>query len=166
MYNIYLHTIYLCRYASKNYTCSKGHLQTDLRTLYVIKTFREGWGYPHDVKVQKCMHKPTIGENCDILYSSLEFPHAASSREKVQGSLVVRKHLLGEKLKIRTLKNYRFLSKIKLHSPIEIVWSLNFRASIPTLYVKNKMAEASLLPQNKGGKFFLGHGRVFLNFRT
>ena len=32
----------------------------------------------------------------------------------------------------------------------------------PTLYVKNKMAEASLLPQKEGKKFFFGHSRVFL----
>ena len=61
----------------------------------------------------------------------------------------------------RPSKKYRFLSKMKLHPPIETVWSLNFRVSTPTLYVKNKMAEASLLPQ----KIFLGHSRVFL-FRT
>ena len=73
-----------------------------------------------------------------------------------------RKQLLWDKVKIRTLKKHRFLSKIKLHPPIETVWSLNFRASTPTLYVKNKMAEASLLPQKDGGKFFLGHSRVFL----
>ena len=82
--------------------------------------------------------------------------------EKTQGSLVVRKQFLWEKLKIRTLKKYRFLSKIKLHPPIETVWSLNFRISMPTLYVKNKMAEASLLPKTEGKKFFLGHSRVFL----
>ena len=28
--------------------------------------------------------------------------------------------------------------------------------------MKNKMAEASLLSQKEGGKFFLGHSRVFL----
>ena len=92
-------------------------------------------------------------------------------REKIQGSLVVRKQLLWEKLKIRTLKKYRFSSKIKLHPPIETVWLLNFRASTPMLYVKNKMAEASvknkmaeasLLPPKEGKKFFLGHSRVFL----
>ena len=33
---------------------------------------------------------------------------------------------------------------------------------MPMLYVKNKMAEASLLPKNEGKKFFLGHSRVFL----
>ena len=43
---------------------------------------------------------------------------------------------------------------IKLHPPIEIVWSLNFLASMPTLYVKNKMAEASLLPQKEGEIIF------------
>ena len=32
-------------------------------------------------------------------------------------------------------------------------WSLYFWASTPMLYVKNKMAEASFLPQRKG-KFF------------
>ena len=32
--------------------------------------------------------------------------HAASSREKIKGSLVVRQQLLWEKLKIRTLKKY------------------------------------------------------------
>ena len=64
--------------------------------------------------------------------------------ETIQGSLVVRKQLLWEKLKIRTLKKYRFLSKIKLRPSIETVWSLNFWASTPTLYVKNKMAETSL----------------------
>ena len=32
---------------------------------------------------------------------------------------------------------------------------------MPTLYVKNIMAEASLLPKIKE-KFFLGHSRVFL----
>ena len=63
-----------------------------------------------------------------------------------------RKKLLWDKFKIRTLKKYRFLSKIKLHPPIETVRSLNFRASTPTLYVKNKMAEASLLPQKEGKK--------------
>ena len=47
-----------------------------------------------------------------------------ASREKIQGSLVVRKQLLWEKLKIRTLKKYRFLSKIKLHPPIDAVWLL------------------------------------------
>ena len=81
--------------------------------------------------------------------------------EKIQGSLVV-EQLLWENLKIWTLKKDRFLSKIKLRPPIETVWSLNFRASTPTLYVKNKMAEASLLPQKEGKKFFLGHSRVFL----
>ena len=30
------------------------------------------------------------------------------------------------------------------------------------LYVKNKMAEATLLSQRKGKKFFLGYSRVFL----
>ena len=45
------------------------------------------------------------------------------------------------------LKKYMFLFKIKLHSPIE--WSLKFQASTSTLYVKNKMVEASLLPQRK-----------------
>ena len=30
------------------------------------------------------------------------------------------------------------------------------------LYVKNKMAEASLLPKKVGKIFFLGHSRVFL----
>ena len=81
--------------------------------------------------------------------------------EKIQGSLVV-EQLLWENLKIWTLKKDRFLSKIKLRPPIETVWSLNFRASTPTLYVKNKMAEASLLPKKEGKKFFLGHSRVFL----
>ena len=38
----------------------RGHLQTDLRTLNVIMTFRGGGGYPHDVNVQKCMHKTTF----------------------------------------------------------------------------------------------------------
>ena len=33
---------------------------------------------------------------------------------------------------------------------------------MPTLYVKNKMAEASLLPKKEGKKFFLGHSRVLL----
>ena len=74
--------------------------------------------------------------------------------ENIQGSLVVRKQLLWEKLKIRTLKKYRFVSKIKLRPPIETVWSLNFRASTTTLYVKNKMAEASLLPQKEGKNSF------------
>ena len=55
-------------------------------------------------------------------------------------------------------KKYRFLSKINIRPQIEIKWSLNFRALMPMLYMKNKMAEASLLPQ----KFFLGHSRVFL----
>ena len=73
--------------------------------------------------------------------------------EKIQGSLVVRKQLLWEKLKIRMLQIYRFLSKIKLRPPIETVWSLNFRASMPTLYVKNKMAEASLLPKKEKNSF-------------
>ena len=54
------------------------------------------------------------------------------------------------------------MSKVKLCLPIEIEWSLNFRASTPTLYVKNKMAEASFLPEKEGKKFFLGHSRVFL----
>ena len=82
--------------------------------------------------------------------------------EKIQGSLVVRKEILWEKLKIRTLKKYTFLSKIKLHPPIEtIIWSLNFQVSMPTLYVKNKMAEASLLPKKEGKKIFLSHSRVF-----
>ena len=36
---------------------------------------------------------------------------------------------------------------------------------MPTLYVKIKMAEASLLPQKEGKKFFLGHDRVIFNFR-
>ena len=36
------------------------------------------------------------------------------------------------------------------------------QATTSTLYVKNKMAEASLLPKEKGGKFFLSHSRVFL----
>ena len=89
-------------------------------------------------------------------------PYAASSREKIQRSLVVRKQLLWGKLKIRTLQKYRLLSKIKLCPPIEIVWMLNFRASTPTLYVKNKMAEASLLSQKEGGKLYLSHSRVFL----
>ena len=80
--------------------------------------------------------------------------------EKIQGSLVVRKQVLWEKLKITTLQKNRFLSKIKLLPPIETVWSLYFRASTPTLYVKNKMAEASLLPKKEGKKFFLGHSRV------
>ena len=80
--------------------------------------------------------------------------------EKIR--LVVRKQLLWEKLKIRTLKKFRFLSKIKLRPPIETVRSLNFWASTPTLYVRNKMAEASLLPQKEGKKIFLGHSRVFL----
>ena len=66
--------------------------------------------------------------------------------EKIFGG---RKNLLWDKFKIRTLKKYRFLSKIKLHPPIETVWSLNFRASMPKLYVKNKMAEASLLPKKE-----------------
>ena len=78
----------------------------------------------------------------------LSSPYGASNREKIQRSLVVRKQLLWEKLKKRTPQKYRFLSKIKLRPPIKIVWMLNFRASTPTLYVKNKMAEASLLPQN------------------
>ena len=33
---------------------------------------------------------------------------------------------------------------------------------MPTLYMKNKMAEASLLPQRKRKKVILGHSRVFL----
>ena len=37
----------------------RGHLQTDLRRINVIMTFR-GRGYPRDVNVQKCMHKPTF----------------------------------------------------------------------------------------------------------
>ena len=65
-------------------------------------------------------------------------------------------------LRIPTLKKYRFLTKIKLRPPIETVWSLNFRASMSTLYVKNKMAETSLLPKKEGKKFFLSHSRVFL----
>ena len=73
-----------------------------------------------------------------------------------------RKQLLWDKFKIRTLQKYRFLSEIKLHPPIETVWSLNFRASMPTLDVKNKMAEASLLPKKEGKKFFLGHSRALL----
>ena len=73
-----------------------------------------------------------------------------------------RKQLLWDKFKIRTLKKYRFLSKIKLRPPIETVWSLNFRASMPMLYVKHKMVEASLLPKKEGKKFFLGHSKVFL----
>ena len=62
---------------------------------------------------------------------------------------IVTNQLLWEKLKIRMLKKFRFLSNIKLLPPIETVWSLNFRASTPTLYVKNKMAEASLLPKKE-----------------
>ena len=58
--------------------------------------------------------------------------------EKIQGSLVVRKQLLGEKLKNNAGSCPKLSSAIK--------WSLNFRASTPTLYVKNKMAEAWLLP--------------------
>ena len=65
-------------------------------------------------------------------------------------------------LRIRTLKKYRFLTKIKLRPPIETVWSLNFRASTSTLYVKNKMAEASLSAQKRRKKIFLSHSRVFL----
>ena len=60
------------------------------------------------------------------------------------------------------LQKCRFLSKIKLCPPMEIVWLLNFRASTPMLYVKNKMAEASLLPKKEGKKIFLSHSRVFL----
>ena len=44
---------------------------------------------------------------------------------------------------------------------IQIEWSFNFQASTPTLYVKNKMAEASLLPKERE-KIFLCHSRVFL----
>ena len=79
-----------------------------------------------------------------------------AAEKKFRGSLVVRKQFLWEKLIIKMLKKYRFLSKIKLCPPIETVLSLNFRASMPTLYVKNKMAEASLLPKRRK-KFFLGH---------
>ena len=50
---------------------------------------------------------------------------------------------------------YRFLSKIKLRPPVETEWSLNCRASMPTLYVKNKKAEDSLLSQGKR-KIYLG----------
>ena len=58
--------------------------------------------------------------------------------------------LLREKLNTDAFKKYRVLSKIKLRPPIEIEWLLNFRAS--TLYVKNKMAEASILSQRKNKK--------------
>ena len=50
----------------------------------------------------------------------------------------------GKSLKYGRLKN---TTKIKLHPSIETVWSLNFRASTSTLYMKNKMAEATLLPK-------------------
>ena len=49
---------------------------------------------------------------------SLFIAHAASSKEKVQGSLVVEKCFSGIKLKYGRLKNTdRFLSKIKLYAP-------------------------------------------------
>ena len=51
-------------------------------------------------------------------------------------------------------KNTGSCPKIMLRQPIEIERSLNLRASMPMLYVKNKMAEASLLPQRKRNKFF------------
>ena len=33
---------------------------------------------------------------------------------------------------------------------------------MPMLYVKNIMAEVSLLPKKEGKKIFLGHSKVFL----
>ena len=93
-------------------------------------------------------HLGRISDLFSIHRSSSHMLPAAQKRFRVAS----RKKLLLDKFKIRMLKKYRFSSKIKLHPPIETVWSLNFRASIPTLYVKNKMAEASLLPPNKGKK--------------
>ena len=52
----------------------------------------------------------------------------------------------------RDKETTRLLNKIKLCPPIETVWSLNFRVSTPTLNVKNKMAEASLLTKKEGKK--------------
>ena len=66
-------------------------------------------------------------------------------------------------LKYGRLKKYRqILVQIQFRPPIEIEWSLNFQASMPTLYVKTKIAEALLLPKEKG---FLGYSRVFLSFQ-
>ena len=45
------------------------------------------------------------------------------------------------------------------------MWTLlknRFLASTPMLYVKNNVAEASLLPKEKEKKFLHGHSRVFL----
>ena len=74
--------------------------------------------------------------------------HTIYTREKVH-SLVVRKQLLGGKLKIQTLLKYRFLSKIKLCPSIEIEWSLDFRAIMYGCWklvekaVERKSADAS-----------------------
>ena len=57
--------------------------------------------------------------------SSHEFPHAASSRENIRGSLVVRKQFLGESL-IWTLLNIQDLVQ-NYAPPIEIEWSLTSR---------------------------------------
>ena len=66
-------------------------------------------------------------------------------------------------LKNKRFKKYRFLFKIKLCQPIEIEWSLNFRALTPTPYVKNKMADYLKERENSFSAIvFL----LIFNFRT
>ena len=82
---------------------------------------------------ERSFHYFHLGRISDLFSIHSSHSHMLLVAEKIQGSLVVRKQLLWEKLKIRTLQKYRFLSKIKLRPPIETVWSHIFRASTPTL---------------------------------
>ena len=76
-----------------------------------------------------------LGRISDFFSIHRSSSHTLLAAEKRYRVAVVRKQLLGEKLRIRPLQKYRFFSKIKLHPPIEIGWSLNFRASTPIWYV-------------------------------
>ena len=100
-----------------------------------------------------------LGRISDLFSIHRSSSHTMLAAEKIQGSLVVRKQVLWESLKYGRLKNTG--SCPKLSSAIETVWSLNFRASTPTLYVKNKMAEASLLPPPKIFSFSAVVGCLF-----
>ena len=66
MYNIYLYTIYLCRYASKNYTCCMGESPTDLRMFNVKITFRGGRVTHMMLMFRNICTNQLFVENCDI----------------------------------------------------------------------------------------------------
>ena len=64
-------------------------------TIHAVKIGFQNSTFTWKVLSLKIVHLPIACQS----YSSLEFPHAASS-EKIQGSLVVRKQLLWEELEI------------------------------------------------------------------